>query len=831
MKKLTPSNINEFINSLSGAKTEEDVKNIYARFFEISYDTSDRHDLYTPEILFEFKYDKNLKNIKSCSHVLAQLFYYVRKLKYGEDSEKSIPPSLCLCDANEAVITETSAWIKFYDDIECKYDWDLAPSTPDEKLVLDIEDDPQVRGLHIYKTSDPNEFPVFAEKLEKLLQKQLELSFKDKKIISEQNFEEVFKYWNKMFGDSVRNGTKTSRYFVSDIEEGSTIFLKDQGKAYFHIGTDELKEKKIVTTDYEHFWGLYEKVRNPATVRSILAKIDRLTDETMRRFYGEFFTPLRFARKALDYIERTLGKEWWKTGEYRLWDMAAGTGNLEYHLPLDALPYTYLSTLYAEDVKHLERLFPGSQIFQYDYLNDDVSALFTPNELGIEIQWKLPQKLRNDLNNPKLKWILLINPPFATSQKAGTNHGDSKQGVSDTAIRKKMHNDNLGEVSRELFSQFIYRIKKEFEGKQTHLALFSTLKYINATNDQKLRDNVFNFGFEQGFVFSSANFSGTGKPFPIGMLIWDVNARKKIEEQNVVLDVFNENVEKIGTKTVTSEHRDYFLSKWIKRPDANKKYPPFGSAINVKGGNKDRRDRVADGFLASLMCCGNDIQHQNNTALLSGPYVSAGALSITPENFTQAMVVHAARRAPKATWLNDRDQFMRPEGELSEEFINDCTVWNLFTNSNNTASLKNVEYEGEIFQIPNHFFPYPVNELMQWDIQDRDMRMALDQASNSFMADWLALRTLSNEAQTVLDKGREIYRFYFANLNQLRTAKFKIESWDAGWWQIKQSLKDVNLAIKMLDELRAPHNVLKEKVIKGLVNYKIISSDIEIDNS
>jgi hypothetical protein len=58
------------------------------------------------------------------------------------------------------------------------------------------------------------------------------------------------------------------------------------------------------------------------------------------------------------------------------------------------------------------------------------------------------------------------------------------------------------------------------------------------------------------------------------MLIWDVNARKKIEEQNVVLDVFNENVEKIGTKTVTSEHRDYFLSKWIKRPDANKKYPP-----------------------------------------------------------------------------------------------------------------------------------------------------------------------------------------------------------------------------------------------------------------
>ena len=47
-----------------------------------------------------------------------------------------------------------------------------------------------------------------------------------------------------------------------------------------------------------------------------------------------------------------------------------------------------------------------------------------------------------------IKWIIFINPPFATSQKAGYS-GESKQSVSDTKIRPLMHKADLGEVSRE----------------------------------------------------------------------------------------------------------------------------------------------------------------------------------------------------------------------------------------------------------------------------------------------------------------------------------------------------------------------------------------------
>jgi len=815
-----------FFEAIRKSKTEEDVKNAYAKYFDIAYDTSDRMDLYTSGVLFEFKYDKNLKSLKMRSQVLAQALYYVRQIKYGSDFDKPVPPVLCLADVNESVITETAKWQSFYDDINGKYDWDLTPSSPDTKLVDDIEASRLARDLHVYDITTETEFAIFADLLGQHLENQIPLGISDKKVITEDNFESVFEYWNKIFGDSVRNGFKTSRYFVSDIQKDNTFYLPEQSRAIFRIGqTGEMKEKKILKKDYEHFWSLYYKIEDMDLIRAILAKIDRLTDETMRRFHGEFFTPVRFARKALDYIEKTVGVAWWKSGEYRLWDMAAGTGNLEYHLPQEALKYCYLSTLYKEDTEHLDRLFPDATVFQYDYLNDDIENLFSDNSgLAFDFPWKLPQKIREDLANPTIKWIILINPPFATAQKAGTSHGDSKEGVADTRLRKQMHKEGLGEVSRELFSQFLYRIKYEFSGKEAHLALFSTLKYINATNDQKMRDLIFQFLFESGFVFSSANFDGTKKnnAFPVGCLVWNLSENRKLEDQELYLDVFNEKVEKIDTKLLSSAHRSGFLSKWISRPAATITFPPFGSAISVKADNTDRRDRVAKGFLASLMSKGNDFQNQNFTALLSGPYVSAGALSVTSENFEQAMVVHAARRIPKATWLNDRDQFMQPQRDITADFVADCTVWNLFFNSNQTAALRNVSYEGTIYQINNHLFPFRVSEVKTWAITDKDIGLMLVKAEDRFASQWLAKQKLSSEAQATLDAGRKVYQLYFASLNQLRTPQFKIETWDAGWWQIKQALDDVSLGSKELKELKVVHEKLKSKLLPQLREYGII---------
>ena len=543
-----------------------------------------------------------------------------------------------------------------------------------------------------------------------------------------------------------------------------------------------------------------------------------------RQFEGAFYTPLPFVKVAHSYLERIVGPKWW-TKNYRLWDMAAGTGNLEWFLPADAYKSIYLSTLHHEDVQHCRRVFPGATVFQYDYLNDDVESVFDDQSL-FDAPCKRPANLLRDLYDPNIKWIIFINPPFATSQKAG-HSGESKKSVSDTKIRPLMHEWGLGEVSRELAAQFLFRIRREFAGKQAHLGLFYKLKYINSNNDQTFRDKVFQFTFEDGFVFSSGHFSGTSSAnsFPVGFLIWDLANRRKLETQKIEVAVINNEMEKVGRKVIMSEHRDKFLSKWIDRPEANIVFPPLGSAIAVKGGNEDVRDRIAPGFLASLMSKGNDVQNHNYVALLSGPYVSAGAMSVTPENFDKAMVVHAVRKNVKKNWLNDRDQFLQPEMKPGINFVRQCTVWNLFADSNNTASLRNVAYKGNIFQIINHFFPFKVSVVKKWEISDSEITRSLKaDPDDRFVARWLAGQELDAASEELLKLAKEIYKTFFKEFKDLPTAKYKVEHWDAGWWQIKRCLVEAGLESERLEQIEEIKKQLGVEINKGALDLGIITS-------
>ena len=814
MQKTTSG---KFIIALAKTKTEEEVKFAYVKEINIQFSATQKHDLYTPQVFFEFKYDKNFDNVKTRSEILAQSLYYVHRLKYGK-SDLAIPPIICLADKKEAAFTETELWKDFYTDSEDKYDWDTAPSQPDKNLVQDIYESLEIRKIHIYKLENEHDCNDFVARLGNYLSTQTKLSFGDKKLITEDNFENVYEYWEQNFGESVRNGQKTSKYFISDIQEGRSIQNTTDSKVLFKISETDYREKKILAKDYNYFWSLYEKVKNAYVIRGIISKADRLTDEDLRRFNGEFFTPLLFAKKGLEYIEKTIGKKWWTQG-YKLWDMAAGTGNLQYHLPYEAYEHCYLSTLHNEDTEHLAKLFPDATVFQYDYLNDDIDNLFVETPTLFKLKWKLPQKLKNDLNNPNIKWIILINPPFATSQTAGTS-GRSKKDASNTQLREVMHQKNLGEVSRELFSQFIFRINKEFESKQAFLCMYSKLKYLNANNDQLLRDDIFNYKYEKGFMFSVEHFHGTKGKFPVGFLVWNLYNKLKLDKQKIVLDIFEEPELKTGKKIVLKENRIKFLSKWINRPKGIKIFPPFKSGITVAiKTNKDVRDRISDKFLACLMCKGNDMQNQNYTALLSGPYVSAGALSIVPENFEKSMVVHAVRRIPKATWINDRDQFLQPNTALAQEFIVDCAVWNLFANSNQTVAMGDVLYNDNKYQIHNHFFPFLINEIKNWQITDSDIALTITNSEDRFVAQWIAKQQLSAEALLVIASAKAVYQLYYLQLNQLRTNKYKIQTWDAGWWQIRNVLTDANLAEDLLTELKNAHNNLRDKILPQIYEY------------
>jgi hypothetical protein len=75
----------------------------------------------------------------------------------------------------------------------------------------------------------------------------------------------------------------------------------------------------------------------------------------------------------------------------------------------------------------------------------------------------------------------------------------------------------------------------------------------------------------------------------------------------------------------------------------------------------------------------------------------------------------------------------------------------------------------------------------------------------------------------LLAAGTAVYRAYFASLNQLRTGKFKIETWDAGWWQIRSALKDRDLGGDELASVKAAHDGLRDKLRPQLSEFGFLA--------
>jgi hypothetical protein len=815
----------DFKNSLDSATREEVVKATYASYFKIKYNTSHNHDLYTPQVFFEFKSDKNFRNLKALATVLAQSLYYIRKLKYIE-VKKVIPFFICLADKNEAVITETSKWSTYYSNDS--YDWERAPSKPDPKLVDHLVKEPEINKIHVYKVTQKGEHAAFKKNLDTALKPQLALDFGDKKVINEENFEAVFDHWKGVIGKYIVNGYKNSFYFLANLQRDKIIIDKESNLVSFTFENSNSKTQKVLMTDYEYFWNTYDYVSDSETIDGIHSKLDRLTDDSQRRFEGEFYTPLDFGKKAVRYWNEALGKNWYKSGKYRIWDMAAGTGNLEYHLPAEAYKYLYMSTLHASEADHLKKVFPSATCFQYDYLNDDVEYVFLEGKLPFKPSWKLPEKLRAELSDPTITWIVYINPPFATAQDAKSD-GSSKKGVSKTKVEIVMDRKKTKHTKRELFAQFMFRVTHELP-ENTYLGMFSTIKYLNAPDSIEYRDKFFNFKYEKGFLFHSKCFHGVTGDFPIAFLIWNLSKRKT--DEVVKIDIANASSDTVGIKYLKLLEKKDVLNNWFKRPKNSIDYilPALSNGITVKNGNVDARHRARPDFLASICSKGNDFQNAKYITILSSPSVSAGAFSVIEDNFEKALTLHAVRKIPKPTWLNDRNQFLIPRIEPNKEFYNDCVIWSLFSNSNQTTALKDVSYLGRVYQINNNFFPFSIQQLKHWEIKDSDFKLQVLRGENRFVANWILNNDLSIEAKLVLDKAEVVYKLFFANLNKMVTKNWRIDTWDAGWFQIRRCLSEHNLATDALDELILANAQLANKILPLIEEYGFLDKDEVYDS-
>lgn len=139
-----------------------------------------------------------------------------------------------------------------------------------------------------------------------------------------------------------------------------------------------------------------------------------------------------------------------------------------------------------------------------------------------------------------------------------------------------------------------------------------------------------------------------------------------------------------------------------------------------------------------------------------------------------------ARRIERPMWLNDRDQFYQPTTEVPKEFINDCVVWMVFNRCNKTASSDALEWNGRIWKLKNNFIPFTEQEVG-----------SSEKFESYFLSDWLSERRLSEEAQEVMERGKELWSLYFSDRCEKKLRdKYHVTNSSVGWFQIRRILAE-----------------------------------------
>ncbi len=758
--------------ALARARTEEDVKDAYIRAIGLKSVFKGLVDIQTEEVWFEAK-DAPTPAIV----MFGQLLVYVRAAKKRGEA---IPAFLCVIDREKAALMPTERALPLFDDT--RITWPKSGSQAGRQLAAQIA--PYVQA-HIVEYTIAHDEAAFVKAVKDAIRERRII----RTPITRDNLRQVFDRWVDLIGRELGtvDPVKYAVLFFADImHDGqheamnnlpARLLMTAAGPTFLLDGqVYELASKR----GYDNFWAIYHRPPAERNRHYLLERRDSLLPVDEQKFKGAYYTPLHIVDKAYDQLRATLGENW--QDRYIVWDMCAGVGNLE--AKHSNLRNVFMSTLDQADVTIMKSNpgFAGAEIFQYDYLNDDVTDF---GAIDYSLSGKVPMALRQAILDSRggaegAKPILvLINPPYAEAMNVDNmkDAGEKamlKKGVATKRIAHGM--GHLGYAKRELFVQFLHRIMAELP--HAKLAMFSTLKYVNAPNFEEFRRR-WTAQYLDGFIVDSRVFDTLKGEFPIGFLIWDLAADALTGQIDTI--AVNRDGKIVGEKTFYRALPRPPLADWIVRPRSNKQPAlPLKNALVPTTSTKDvRGKRWADGAIGSMIVFGNDFQHASQTALLSSGYGNAGAFFVTASNLWQAAIVFAVRRLIKPTWLNDRDQFLQPSAPLTDDFKSDCLVWMMFNGSNLTAGADGLRWNDRDWSLVNHFIPFTEAEVG-----------AKGRFESDFMVRHMRGMVFSPEAQAVLDEGRELWtRFHATQFPNKIRDEYKLGRPDAGWNQVRRALK------------------------------------------
>jgi hypothetical protein len=780
---------------LQTTKSEEDVKDAYIKALGLKDYSKNLYDIQTKEIWFEAK--DGYKH--STYQMFTQLLHYVQQaLNNGEE----VPAFLCVIDIRKAAIMKTADALPLLNNKKQPIKWGKSASGYTQE-ALDIVS--AYIGTYLVSFKIETHEDEFISTIKNAI--------KSGDIIRTQitpdNLKQVFDKWVAMIGVEIKEvaAEEYALLFFADIMSDGTVsthanlpaeLLHKSGAPVFSLGGKlyELGNKE----GYRQFWAIYHRPPQQEYRNYLLERRDSLIPLDERSFKGAYYTPLAVVDKAYDKLTETLGKNW--QSNYIVWDMCCGVGNLEvkHSNPRNI----YMSTLDQADVDVMKatKTCVAATRFQYDYLNDDITD---DGKIDYTLTNKIPAALQQAIKDGK-KILVLINPPYAES--GDTLGSEAKTNVATTKIGAAMK--EYGYAKRELFVQFIARVSKEIPNAT--IAMFSTLKYFNASNFERFRE-LWNAKYLGGFIVHSKAFDGLNGNFPIGFLVWQTSnlpSKKNdgLSISEITTEVIDKNAEPIGEKNFYNISSNQLLSNWVVRPKENtENVIPLKNAVTPATATKDLRGtKWPKNGIGTLIIKGPDVQNAGTQGIVSSGYGSAGTIFITQDNLWQIAIVFAVRGLIRATWLNNSDQFLQPSEPLTDEFKSDCFMWMLFHGKNLTAGANNLEWNGKQWSIVNHFIPFTEEEVN-----------APDRFESDFMVRYMADKIFSDEAKAVLSEGKKLWQAYFAHtdVHSVRE-ELKLNRPDVGWYQIRKALQARNssgdFAPVSFTSFEAAYKALTEKL-------------------
>jgi len=525
---------------------------------------------------------------------------------------------------------------------------------------------------------------------------------------------------------------------------------------------------------HTNFWLKYKRPPKNTYQNYILERRELLVPQDIREIKGAYFTPQIWVQKSQEYLTEYLGENWQE--EYYIWDCCAGTGNMENGLTNKY--NVWASTLDKSDVDIMkDRIKNGanlleSHVFQFDFLKDEFEDK-CPKDLLDIIQDKEKRK----------KLIIYINPPYAEVSSIGKK---GKKGVNNSRIHDK-YSKILGTAGREVYAPFLCRIY--FELKGALIAEFSKLKLIQSPAFDSFRE-YFKPKLEKMFIAQSYTFDNVGGNFPIGFKIWNPNIKEKFK--SILCEVYSDKGDLIGRQIISLTQPEHVINRWITR------YKP---QVKLIEDNKI-------GFLCGTN--GNDFQQNRIVYIYNRKEQMANPRGtwITPENLIECSIYLTVRRCIEKNWTNDRTQYTIPneKWETDKDFQSDCFTMALFINDIKSS-------EGK-----NHWIPYTEQEV--------DAKNSFE---SHFMTDYIKEHNIkfSEEAQRVLDAGKELYKYYHSKADSNPNASFyDIRMYFQGTNEKgKMNAKSEDEEYSMLlFNLRQEIKRLSEKIIPKIYEYGFLNN-------